>query len=273
MDAHLREEPPVFSDAAIKLFEFTIVPRRLCFRAHWQESIEILYIREGTMHVMVGTSTGTVSAGQFVFIPPKTPHRGVAGENGVHYDVLNFDVRTFYNGTYICQKLLPMLYEKRAVMNYISDNEDVIRCVDALCHRLDQNSMAAVSMIYELIGKILDCCLITVTSKAKTDIIDNITAYIEENFERDLCTADLCQRFGYTAAHLCRKFKDAIGLTPMNYLKIYRLERSRELIIGTELSISEIAIKCGYTDANYFTRCFTAHFGAPPTHYRKKSDS
>jgi len=55
----------------------------------------------------------------------------------------------------------------------------------------------------------------------------------------------------------------------MTYLKIFRLEKAKEIIKNSDLSISQVAAECGCSDANYFTRCFRAHFGAPPSRYRK----
>ena len=79
----------------------------------------------------------------------------------------------------------------------------------------------------------------------------------------------LCKEFGYPAAHLVyRKFKKATGLTPMMYLKIYRLELARRKIKNQEISIGNIAAECGFSDANYFIKCFKAHFGVAPSHYK-----
>ncbi len=271
VETSFREDTPLYSDAAIRILHFSLAPHKLCIRAHWHERIEILRIQEGDMIVDIGADVYTVSAGEMVIVPPRIPHQGFAGERGVSYDVLIFDVRNFYNGAKICRQMLSLLYEGNVLLQNVSDHADVIRCVDALCHHVDQNSLASVAMVYQLLNVIMEHCILSIVAEKRVDIVRQITAYIEQNFTQDIDTAHLCQQFGYTAAHLCRKFKAVTGLTPMNYLKIYRLEQARKDIINSRDSISEIAAHCGYPDANYFTRCFTAHFGSPPSYYRKNN--
>lgn len=269
MDVIRLEKAPLLSGAAIKVFDFTFPPHATCIRAHWHERIEFLYIREGEMNIDLGSDSFTATEGQLIIIPPKMPHYAVTDEVSVHYDVLLFDISTFYNNTPVCQKLLKLLHEGRAVIQRFTTREEIIRCVDALCHRLDQDSILSVAMVYQLLNNILEHCLLSINPSKEVGLARDIAAYIENHYTQDIDTAHLCQRFGYTAAHLCRKFKAATGLTPMNYLKIYRLEQAHKEIVNSRDSISEIAARCGYSDSNYFTRCFTAHFGMPPTHYRK----
>ncbi len=88
--------------------------------------------------------------------------------------------------------------------------------------------------------------------------------------DSELTISAMSDKFGYSSEHFCRKFKEATGITPMTYLKIYRLEQALKKIKHSECSIGEIAAQCGFNDANYFTRCFKAHYGAPPRLYRAK---
>ena len=89
--------------------------------------------------------------------------------------------------------------------------------------------------------------------------------YLEENYDKELTTAIMAKKFGYSAEHFCRKFKEATGLTPMNYLKVFRMEEAYKMLQLGERNISKVAEGCGFTDANYFTRCFKTHFGYPPS--------
>ena len=269
MDHIILEKTLPLSGAAIKAFDFTFPPHTTCMRAHWHERIEFLYIHEGEMTIDLGSDSFTATEGQLIIIPPKMPHYGVTDEVAVHYDVLQFDISMFYNNTPACQKLLKLLHEGSTVMQHVTTHEEIIRCVDALCHKLDQDSILSVAMVYQLLNNILEHCLLSINPSKEAGLARDIAAYIEDHYTQDIDSAQLSHRFGYTTAHLCRKFKAATGLTPMNYLKIYRLEQAHKAIVNSDDSIGEIAARCGYSDSNYFTRCYTAHFGMPPTHYRK----
>ena len=64
-------------------------------------------------------------------------------------------------------------------------------------------------------------------------------------------------------------FKKQFGMSFSEYVNGKRLEKSRELLLSTVLSVKEIADEVGFTDANYFTRLFRQNFGISPTDFRK----
>ena len=231
--------------------------------------MEILRLRHGEMFVDYGTSTTKVSAGELLILPPKTPHRGRAGDAQLEYDVLMFDVRNFYNNTEICQSLLPAVFDGRAKFKAISSDSETIRCFDALCCEGEKSSLAITAEVYQLLDLFFRNNLLDLTAQAKDATTREIISYMEENFAQELSTASLCREFGYSAAHLCRKFKRATGLAPMTYLQIYRLECASKMLKPGS-NISRVAAECGFSDANYFTRCFKAHFGVPPSLYKKE---
>ena len=66
-----------------------------------------------------------------------------------------------------------------------------------------------------------------------------------------------------------RCFKAMVHVTPINYLRQYRLEKAADLLLHTDLSISEAASYCGFEEMSYFTRCFRSQFGVTPTLYRR----
>ena len=124
------------------------------------------------------------------------------------------------------------------------------------------------SLVYELLYLLFEYHLAELHTEFKSSVV-KIIDYMEENFALDLNTETLCRKFGYSTGHFCRKFKRATGVTPMTYLKIYRLEQALQKLKEGNQSIGEIAALCGYSDANYFTRCFKAHYGVPPRYYKK----
>ena len=64
-------------------------------------------------------------------------------------------------------------------------------------------------------------------------------------------------------------FKKVTGFSPIDYLLQVRLSKAAELLLKTELPVSEIAQKCGFHDSNYFSRQFRKRYAAAPKNYRK----
>jgi len=73
---------------------------------------------------------------------------------------------------------------------------------------------------------------------------------------------------GLSAAHFARAFRISTGAPPHRWLVNQRIEQSKALLVGSTLSLTEIAIKCGFSDQSHFTRAFSAAVGATPGRWR-----
>ena len=261
--------PVTYSSSGIKILPYSVKPNEECFRIHWHDRMEFLRLHKGTMLAIHGANSTMASPNEIVIFPPKTPHHAFSRNEQLEYDVLMFDIRSFYNDSELCKKYLPAIYSGRAKFNPLITHPDTIACFDAIISHPDQDSLEVMSLIYRFLYLLFEHNLIELQNEYdKSDIAHEIIEYLETNFREELTTATLCEHFGYTAAHFCRKFKEATGLTPMNYLKIRRMEEAYKLLKRGEHNISEIATRCGYSDSNYFTRCFKSHFGIPPSQLR-----
>ncbi len=263
----LQDRPARYNDSATRILHFKFEANQKAFRLHWHNSMEILRIQSGRLYVEYESRTIAVSAGEIIIISPKTLHRGYTLDESAEYDVLMFDVRSFYNETEICKNLLPPIFDGRAIFKSTTADKETVTCFDAIHGEETDLPFRKMWKVYELIALFYQKHLVELRTQPKNASVQKIVDYLEKNFSQEINTPMLCEIFGYSAAHLCRKFKAATGLTPMTYLKIYRLERACKKIRTRESEISEIAAECGFSDANYFTRCFKAHFGVAPSRF------
>ena len=79
----------------------------------------------------------------------------------------------------------------------------------------------------------------------------------------------LASFFSLSARTLTRRFKAAIGLSPLEYLQKLRIETAKELLESTNLKVSEIAYRVGYHDQGYFSQLFRREMAVLPLQYRK----
>ncbi|MBA3699269.1 MAG: helix-turn-helix transcriptional regulator [Planctomycetes bacterium] len=84
----------------------------------------------------------------------------------------------------------------------------------------------------------------------------------------DLALDDLARVSGLSINHLTRCFRDEFGQTPIQYVMHLRLERARDLLRQSALSIKQIAHLAGFRDQGYFTRQFTRAVGHAPSVFR-----
>jgi len=84
-----------------------------------------------------------------------------------------------------------------------------------------------------------------------------------------LSLESLAQESGYSRVHFMRMFRAATGRSPHNYLMNLRIERARELLSNPALSLTDIALDCGFSSHSHLTRVFRQFLGVTPSEYRR----
>ena len=100
--------------------------------------------------------------------------------------------------------------------------------------------------------------------------INGLVTYIKENYNRKFTLADLAARICCSERTLTRAFRTFMGCSPIEYILKIRLSSAAELLASTSMPVTSIAFKCGFADANYFSRRFAAQYGMSARRYREK---
>jgi AraC family L-rhamnose operon transcriptional activator RhaR/AraC family L-rhamnose operon regulatory protein RhaS len=95
---------------------------------------------------------------------------------------------------------------------------------------------------------------------------------MELHYAEKLSLRDLARHAHLSPNHFIRMFRQYYGMTPARYVNDLRIDRARELLRGTERSVTDIALSCGFGDSNYFARAFRKVEGLTPRAYRKSPD-
>lgn len=98
----------------------------------------------------------------------------------------------------------------------------------------------------------------------------NAAAYMEYHFREDISIEDLASMSGMSSRHFRRVFHDIYGTSPLKYLHTLRIRSAARLLRSTDLPVTEIAIRSGYPDGNYFSGKFKQFMGMPPLKYRNE---
>ncbi|HHW46137.1 MAG TPA: helix-turn-helix transcriptional regulator [Clostridiales bacterium] len=101
-------------------------------------------------------------------------------------------------------------------------------------------------------------------------VVSEIQRYIGKNYMKDISLDLLAKKYHLSRYYLSHLFKKTTGYAPIEYLNMYRLALARNLLIESELTVSEICGKTGFSDLSNFSRSFKNRFGSSPTAYRKK---
>lgn len=106
------------------------------------------------------------------------------------------------------------------------------------------------------------------SSQLDKEFLDSAMEVINENVANlDFSINDFCRALGMSRTSVYNKIKTLTGQGPNDFIRIVRLNRSKELLLSQKYSIGEVASMVGFSDPKYFSTCFKKHFGTSPSKF------
>lgn len=114
-----------------------------------------------------------------------------------------------------------------------------------------------------------NCTSYASTNDRDSLLVQSIKKHVSEAYWNDTLTVnDIAKGLSYTSAYVCTIFKKSTGITLNNYINMYRINTSKELLNDISLKISDIAEMVGFNSENYFSKVFKKIEGVTPSEYR-----
>ena len=98
-----------------------------------------------------------------------------------------------------------------------------------------------------------------------------VLTFIAENLARPITREAMANQVHLSPTRFYALFKEALGVSPTEYLQDIRMQHAQRLLLNSSLSVSEVAAQSGYPDAFHFSRLFRRRYGISPLRYRKQT--
>lgn len=108
--------------------------------------------------------------------------------------------------------------------------------------------------------------------KNYSPFVGKIIEYIRLNIDKPLQLATVAELLNASVTTVSRRFKEEVHEAFPDYINRIRMEEAQKLMEHKEYSLTQIALKVGYNDVNYFTKVFKKLYGCTPSEYQKKLD-
>ena len=100
--------------------------------------------------------------------------------------------------------------------------------------------------------------------------VEKIIQMMREDVRGELSLGEFAQSVNLSVWRLCHIFKSDVGMPPIRYLRLLRMERAKYLLESSFLSVKEIAYQVGLNDESHFVRDFKSTYGFSPALYRSQ---
>ena len=101
--------------------------------------------------------------------------------------------------------------------------------------------------------------------------IGEAVEYMNAHYQDPVSVDQMARKACMSRRNFYLQFKNATGCSPVQYLIKLRVSRAMEMLLYSEMRISDIAEKCGFCDSNYFCKIFRSMTGLPPRQYRQRN--
>lgn len=100
-------------------------------------------------------------------------------------------------------------------------------------------------------------------------IIKESLDYVHKNYTKQITIDDICDKFKINKCYFCYMFKKETGLTFINYLNNYKIEKSKDLLKNTNMTLLDISLEVGFNNQSYYSTIFKKYTNMTPLEYRE----
>ena len=255
---------------------------------HEHDFHELVLVIAGECRHITPAESYPLSAGDIFLIKPGNPHGYAVEHDFALYNILYFPEKlklplfdlTDEPGFRAFFELEPELRRQFGFRKHFrlgkTPLEELALIVERMQRELETSEpgheFRAVSLFMRLIERISRICSNSALYRENDELfrLSEVVSFLERHRREPLTVRELAEHAAMSPATLNRAFRRAVGRSPLNYLNDIRLSEAQLLLReNPELSIADVAGKCGFTDSNYFSRLFKKRNGHTPRDYRR----
>ena len=246
---------------------------------HWHTALEIIRVLDGKLTLTLDNRVHVLHAGEVAFINSETVHGATPAD--CLYECIVFNLAFLKTGNADCDGFIDHLLSHTAFLSEHPIDNTVVALTNSIFEKISNQTNGApfkvIGTFLELLGELREKGLYTSHlpvsyrhDEKKVLKLKAVLKYIRENFSRCITLEDMSAVASFSPKYFCRFFKDMTGTTPINYLMAYRIERAARKLLGSDLSVTQIAYDCGFNDLSYFIKTFKAFKHVFPKDYRSR---
>ena len=246
---------------------------------HWHSCAEIIHLQQGSALLFCREKWEKLEAPDTIFLPPGHLHCCHCTDPDAVKIVMGLDERCLpdfgVGNEHALTPLRPVSFDGTLIFR---QSEKLAVCFKHLgCIEEIQSLTDELTLLLDI--QHLYCTFLSVWEKEGTirrlpkqnPIVTAIEQLIEDEFTQPLTAADAAERLNISYSHMANLLRWELGSSFGDLLLKKRVDAAKRLLLTTNLSITEIGLNTGFTDASYFIRKFSSLVGTTPYKYRTEN--
>lgn len=233
---------------------------------------QFVIFTDGEGEMLVGDKTIALRKKSAFFMPANIPHEYccIGGEWRSHW--INF------SGRDADDLLVSLGFTEPMVFNNATDDERLLRILRKIYQAMSSDALYgnfyASGFLYQFILEMYKHSrkIPSLHDEAPDGFLSALEL-IDKNYTEKITMDKLCRVSDLSEAHLCRLFKKHFDMRPMEYLNKKRIQRAKELLTLSYISVERAAASVGFETPSYFGRLFRRYEGCTPSEYKQINSS
>lgn len=230
---------------------------------HLHEYSEFVFTKKGVFHMTLEGKEFTVPENHLIFVGPNQLHECRSNAPSLVTCIVfsNDFVPFFYS-----------LIKEKSFENPVFDFSDNTNLISELDDTSSDKTLKICGLLNIVLDKMLERSPLIPKDKStpSAGIFYLIINYISNNFTEDIHLSDVARDLGYNEKYLSSAVRSLTGVNFRTFLAMYRINYAKNLITNNQGSISEIAVKCGFSSINTFNRMFLRITGVTPSVFKRE---
>lgn len=245
---------------------------------HVHSFFEVCYVFAGQGTFLIHNQIHTVQTGDIFIARPGQYHEIIASEDdplGIYFWAYTLSVPETEDD------ITTLLNTYAQAPDFLSQRVGQIPILcDLLVDEIHRREAGYVESIHALTIKLLLETARSVTdvsantdaeSDSQSTVVREVIHYIKDNYHQPIQIRDIAAQVHMSERHVSRLFHEATTKTIKTYLTDLRLEKACQILLKSDIPITEVALQTGYPDMRYFSTLFRRQFGITPTTFRNQN--
>lgn len=262
--------------------------KELAVSWHWHEELEVLIVETGTVRIGVNRAEYVLGQGEGCFINGGVLHavwmENQVGECRLHSVVFHPEFVGGGTQSVLWQKYVePLITDPgRACLRFSggeSWEKEVLQatqrgwqaCAEE-AEGFEFEARTQLSRVVFLLQKYAAAEKKPTAKRLREEArMKTMLRFIQGAYGEELTLKNIALSANVSENECMRCFRSIIGVSPMQYVKQTRLQKAAQLLLLTDLKISDVGAQCGFQEMSYFAKAFRAQNGCTPSEYRMRS--